>query len=53
MVQHIIFSIPADFYRQNWPFLLLDTQLNVTLGKQTEAGMPDFDNIFILEDKTY
>ena len=23
--------IQADFYRQNWPFLLLDTQLNVAL----------------------
>ena len=28
------FSITADFYRQNWPFLLLDTGLNVALGKQ-------------------
>ena len=22
---------PDDFYRQNWPFLLLDTELNVAL----------------------
>ena len=28
------FSIPADFYDQNWPFLLLDTGLRVVLGKQ-------------------